>query len=202
MLVVGLTGGIGSGKSAVSAHFARLGVPVVDADDIARELLAPGQPALDEVVTAFGFDLLDADGVLDRARLRRIVLADPAQRRRLEAILHPRVRSEMRRRTGALDAPYCILSIPLLVETGQTGEVDRVLVVDCPESLQRSRVAARNRWTAGEIDAMIAAQATRAQRLQHADDVLLNDGEVDALYRDVEALHHRYLALSSGRDAP
>ncbi len=196
MLVVGLTGGIGSGKSTVAAHFARLGVPVIDADDISRALVAPGQPALDEVSAAFGTDLLDAHGVLDRARLRRIVLADPEQRRRLEGILHPRVRLEMSRRLGEIKAPYCILSIPLLIETGQTDRVDRILVVDCPESLQRSRVSTRNHWTAADIDAMIAVQATRSQRLQAADDVLVNDGDIESLQHNIADLHRQYLALS------
>jgi dephospho-CoA kinase len=196
MLVIGLTGGIGSGKSTVAAHFARLGVPVIDADAIARALVAYGQPALDEVIAAFGADLRRRDGTLDRARLRRLVLADPERRRRLEAILHPRIRAEMTRRLGEIEAPYCILSIPLLVETGQSGLVDRILVVDCPESLQRGRIAARNDWTTDEIDAMIAAQATRDQRRQAADDVLVNDSDLDTLHRNIEDLHRRYLELS------
>lgn len=200
MLVVGLTGGIGSGKSTAAARFAALGAPVVDADGIARALVAPGLPAFDEVVAAFGADVLDADGALDRARLRRLVLADPERRRRLEAILHPRVRAEMRRRIGEIDAPYCILAIPLLIESGQSDLFDRILVVDCPETLQRSRVAGRG-WTAAEIDAVIAAQATRERRLQAADDVIVNDGGLDVFERQVDALHHRYLALSSTDDA-
>lgn len=196
MLVVGLTGGIGSGKSTVAAHFARLGVPVIDADDIARALVDPGQPALDEVVAAFGTDLLDEHGALDRNRLRRIVLADPEQRRRLEAILHPRVRLEMSRRLGQVNAPYCIFAIPLLIETGQTDRVDRILVVDCPESLQRRRVATRKQWTAADIDAMLAAQATREQRLQAADDVLVNVGDIKTLHHNIEDLHRQYLKLA------
>lgn len=192
-LVIGLTGGIGSGKSTVSGMFSRLGVPVIDADEIARSLVAPGTEAFNEVITSFGAELVQADGALDRARLRRIILADAAQRRRLEAILHPRIRAEARRRVGELETPYCILSIPLLVESGQTDLVDRILVVDCPESLQRSRIAARNQWPHEEIDAVLAAQASREQRLARAEDVLRNDGDLSRLEDEVERLHRKYL---------
>jgi dephospho-CoA kinase len=203
MLVVGLTGGIGSGKSTVATSFAALGVPVVDADTIVRELVTPGEPAFREIVAAFGDDVIAPDGALDRARLRRIMLADAERRRRLEEILHPRVRAEIRRHVAALDAPYCILSVPLLIESGRDRyPIDRLLVVDCPEPLQRSRVAARDRWSPAEIDAMIAAQTTRERRLQAADDVLVNDRDLDALESQVQALHRRYLALSAAHDSP
>ncbi len=202
MLVVGLTGGIGSGKSTVAARFAAHGTPILDADTIARALVEPGQPALDEIVAAFGTGVIDAGGALDRAGLRRRILADPGQRRRLEAILHPRIRADIHRRLAGLDAPYCLLAIPLLVETGREHyPVQRILVVDCPEALQRSRLRARKGWTEAEIDAMIAAQATREQRLMAADDVIVNDAGLDSLEGQVDALHRRYLALSSGHDA-
>lgn len=203
MLVVGLTGGAGSGKSTVAARFAALGAPVIDADEVARALVEPGSPALAEIVAAFGAGILDPRGALDRAGLRRRVLDDPDLRRRLEAILHPRIRAEIRRRLAGLVAPYCLLVIPLLLESGREHyPVQRILVVDCPEALQRSRLQARSGWTDAEIDAMIAAQATRAQRLAAADDVILNDGGLDALEREVEVLHRRYLALSPGYDGP
>ena len=198
-LRIGLTGGIGSGKSTVSGRFAGLGVPVIDADEIARELVAPGAPGLAPVVAAFGTGILDEAGLLDRARLRRIVFADPARRRELEAILHPLVRQEIQRRVLEISAPYCIVAIPLLVETGQADLVDRVLVVDAPEALQRSRLAARAGWTEDDVEAAIRSQAPREARLRAADDVIVNDADLTALRQAVERLHARYLTLSAHR---
>lgn len=200
-LVIGLTGGIGSGKSTVAGLFADLGVPVIDADAIARELVAPGQPALAEIREAFGAGVINQDGRLDRDRLRRIVFADPDRRRRLEAILHPRIVHEIRRRIRLLRGGYCIVSIPLLVEAGLTGLVDRILVVDCPETLQRRRIARRDRLPAAEIDAVLQAQAGREARLRVADDVILNDRDLATLRTAVETLHRKYTALAakSGR---
>ncbi len=203
MLVIGLTGGAGSGKSTVAARFAALGVPVIDADEVARALVEPGSPALAEIVTAFGADILDPRGALDREGLRRRILDDPEQRLRLEAILHPRIRAEIRRRLTGLEAPYCLLVIPLLIESGREHyPIQRILVIDCPEALQRSRLRARSGWTDAEVDAMIAAQATRAQRLAAADDVIVNDGGLDTLESRVEVLHRHYLALSPAHDGP
>lgn len=196
MLVVGLTGGIGSGKTTVANCFAALGAPLIDADAIAHELVEPGSPVLNEVVDCFGPDVLTAGGRLDRTRLRHRVFTDAGERRRLEAILHPRIRAEIARRVRQLDAPYCIVSIPLLVEGGQTDLVDRVLVVDSPPELQRERIARRDGWPEEEIDGVLRAQATRAQRLRAADDVIVNDRDVDALRDAVAALHRRYLELS------
>lgn len=193
MLKVGLTGGIGSGKSAASDHFARLGAAVIDTDLLSRELVAPGQPALDEIKTAFGPDVLDADGGLDRAWLRQRVFADPAARKTLEHILHPRIRDEMLRRAERADAPYAVCVIPLLVETGQQSLVDRVLVIDIPVALQRARVAQRDGLDDSQIDAVLGAQVDREARLQHADDVLRNDGSLADLQRAVERLHAQYL---------
>lgn len=200
-LRVGLTGGIGSGKSTVSEYFARLGVPVIDADRIARALVEPGAPGLAQVVAAFGPGILDRAGRLDRARLRRIVFADPDRRRELESILHPLVRREIQERLQACSGSYCIVSIPLLLETGQADLVDRVLVVDSPEELQRSRIAARPGWTAEDADAAIRSQAPREDRLRAADDVIVNDADLPSLQQAVERLHARYLALSAGRPA-
>lgn len=197
MLVVGLTGGIASGKSEAARHFARLGTAVIDADQIARELVEPGQPALAEIVTAFGENLLLSDGSLDRAALGDRVFADPAARRRLEALLHPRIRTEMQHRLAATQAPYAILVIPLLVETGMTDLVDRVLVIDAPESLQRARLHARDKHDAQRIEQILAAQTDRNTRLAAADDVIRNDQDLEQLHLAVEALHQQYLALAA-----
>ena len=196
--MVGLTGGIGSGKSAVCRLFAQLGVPVIDADVVAREVVEPGQPGLEAIVEAFGEEVLGSDGRLDRARLRELVFSDPERRKQLEALLHPRIRAEMDRRIAAVEAPYCIRCVPLLVETGQSADVDRVLVVDVPVETQLRRTLARDGGRRATVQAII--EATRDQRLQVADDVLDNDGDLESLRRRVEMLHDRYLAAA--RDLP
>lgn len=195
MLIIGLTGGIGSGKSTVAGYFAQQGIPVIDADQLARELVAPGSPALLEIASAFGPDILLADGSLDRPQLRRLAFADPSQRRRLEAILHPRIYAEMRHRSQALEAPYCIWVIPLLLETGKTALTDRVLVVDAPESVQRQRVLARAGMDEDTLEAILRSQVSRNERLHAADDVIVNDADLSHLQQQVAALHHQYLAL-------
>lgn len=199
MLKIGLTGGIGSGKSAAAAYFAELGAPVIDSDQIARELVMPGSPALDEIVTAFGPEIIRQDGTLDRARLRRRVFADPFQRRRLEAILHPRIYADMHRRLALLQAPYCVLVIPLLLETGATAMVDRILVVDAPEALQRQRVKQRGGMEDDTLEAILRTQLTRAERLQAASDIITNDGDFDHLQQQVKTLHRHYLTLAGQR---
>ncbi len=199
MLVVGLTGGIGSGKSAVAERFQALGVPVIDADEAARAVVDPGTPGLARVRSRFGDQVVDADGRLDRRRLREIVFRDPAARRDLETILHPLIRTHMRSQLDTLRAPYAILAIPLLLETGQAGDMDRVLVVDCPERLQIERVCARDGIDPERARAILAAQASREQRLEAADDVIDNSGPPERLQPQVEALHRRYLALAAGR---
>lgn len=197
MLKVGLTGGIGSGKSTVAALFAARGVPVIDTDVIARELTAPAGLALGEIRTTLGDGVLQADGGLDRGALRRLVFSDANARRQLEAILHPRIRAQVEHALGTLQAPYALIVIPLLVETGSYRDVlDRVLVVDCPEALQIERVIARSGLSRGEVEAILAAQASRAARLAAADDVIENIGSTDDLQAAVAALHARYLALS------
>jgi dephospho-CoA kinase len=197
MYKVALTGGIGSGKSSASALFAALGVPIIDADVISHALTAPGGEALPAIAEAFGAELITADGALDRAALRRIVFADPAARRRLEAILHPRIRANMRADAEAAEGPYVILAIPLLLETGQTDLADRVLVIDLPRSQQIERVIARSGLDAAEVERIMASQVSRAERLAAADDIIDNSGPEEALWPQVEALHRRYLTLAS-----
>ncbi len=197
MLIIGLTGGIGSGKTAVSDRFAALGVPVIDADRLSRELVAQGQPALAEIAAAFGPAVLTAAGELDRAALGRRVFADPAARRRLEAILHPRIRAAMQERIATLTAPYVVLVIPLLLETGQTDLVDRVLVVDASSQRQRERVRQRDRLPDERIEQMLAAQVDRATRLAAAHDVIDNESDLATLDSAVAALHANYLKLSA-----
>ena len=193
---VALTGGIASGKSTVADLFADLGVPVIDTDLIARQVVAPGQPALEEIVARFGPGVLDAEGGLDRRRMRERIFADPEARRGLEAILHPAIRAEMERQSAAAGGAYQLLVIPLLAEGGRRDHVDRVLLVDVPEELQLERLAGRDRVTADQARASLEAQATRAQRLEIADDVISNTGPVDELRSKVAALHRKYLALA------
>ncbi len=202
MLRIGLTGGIGSGKSTVADLFAACGVPVIDADVIARELVAPGQAALSEILNAFGSDMLDTEGQLDRARLRAQVFNDATQRQRLEAILHPRIRTEMTARAAAQTSAYVLLVIPLLFETGQRDMVDRVLVVDIPEAMQRARVAARDQLSDAQMEAILAAQATRDTRINGADDVIDNRGNAVALEQQVNTLHQHYLQLATAKTSP
>lgn len=198
MFTVGLTGGIGSGKSTVANLFTELGVPVIDTDVIARQLTLPGGAALEAIRAAFGEDVILADGMLDRAALRRRVFADAVARRQLEAILHPRIRQMVEQALATLDAPYALIVIPLLVETGGYRDVlRRVLVVDCPEALQVARVMARSGLARDEVDAILAAQAGRAERLAAADDVIVNDASAAALRAEVTALHQRYLAYAA-----
>ena len=199
--VVGLTGGIGSGKSAVADLFAERGIAVIDTDAIAHALTVPGGAAMAAIRAEFGDGVANADGALDRAAMRAMVFADPSARRRLEAILHPMIRSESERQLLAsathADSPYAILMVPLLIESGDYRKrVNRVAVVDCAESTQIARVMSRNGIARNEIERILAAQATRAERLAAADDVIDNDGNLAALPPQIERLHRQYLALS------
>lgn len=195
-LRIGLTGGIASGKSAVADLFAARGVPVLDTDQIARDVVEPGTEGLAEVVTAFGTAVLGPDGRLDRRALRERVFAQPDDRRRLEAILHPRIRAELERRSAAAGGPYQVLVIPLLVEGAGQTRVDRVLVVDCPEDIQVARLVARDGGTGAAARAILAAQASRTQRLAVADDVIVNDGPREALAAEVGRLDALYRRLA------
>ena len=198
---VGVTGGVASGKSEVTRRFEALGVVVADADVAARAAVEAGSDGLAEVVAAFGDDVLDAQGGLDRAAMRRRVFAAADARRRLEAIVHPRVRALLRAQCEAAPGAYAIAAIPLLTEGGGREAypwLQRILLVDVPVEVQRARVMARDRVEAELAERMIAAQATRAQRLAIADDVIVNDGPLDALDRQIAALDRRYRALAAG----
>jgi len=195
-LVIALTGGIASGKGAAAECFIRSGVPVFDADVVARELVQPGTPALAEIAAAFGARMLTASGELDRRRMRELVFSDPAERRRLEAILHPRVREALQEAAGNCTAPYCVLVIPLLAEHRSDYDfVDRVVVVDVSPHVQIERLLLRDRCTREAADRSLAAQAPREQRLAIADDVIDNDGEKPALDPIIKRLHDYYLHL-------
>lgn len=201
VFIVGLTGGIGSGKSAASAMLGELGAAVVDADVIAHELTAPGGAAMAAIRSAFGADAIAADGALDRVAMRRLVFSDAAAKGRLEAILHPLIGAEIRRRSAiglASGAPYVVLVVPLLVESGvYRKRVARILVVDCAEDTQVARVMARNGMTSEEVRRIMATQATRAARLTAADDTVDNDSDMNNLRTQIEALHRKYLALAA-----
>lgn len=197
MLVIGLTGGIGSGKTAVCQLFEKLGVPIVDADVIAHELTQPDQPAVQKIIDIFGPDLLDKAGTLDRNKLRQIVFSDPDKRFELESILHPLVLVEIYTRIQTIDAPYCVVCIPLLLETDMTENIDRILVVDAPEELQISRTRERDILSLDEIRQIMSAQASREQRLKAADDVITNDSDMANLEKQVTVLHNTYLEMGA-----
>lgn len=194
---VGLTGGIASGKTLVSRLFARLGVPILDTDELAREVVAPGSTGLEAIRARFGAGVIDAQGQLDRRALRAQVFASTEARRDLEAITHPRIRELVEQRAATAGGPYQIHVVPLLVEAGRRASVDRVLVVDCPESLQIERLMQRDGGSREQAEAILAAQASRAQRLAVADDVITNDGDPRQVEQAVAALHARYLALAA-----
>jgi dephospho-CoA kinase len=197
--VVGLTGGIGCGKSKATEFFSALGADVVDTDVISRELTGPGGGAMAAIAAAFGPSYVHPDGSLDRARMRALVFAEPGDRARLEGILHPLIRAESLARIAASTAPYVVLVVPLLLETGNyVPLVNRVLVVDCDESQQIARVAVRSGLDKDEIGRIMRSQLPRAKRLAAANDVLANDADIETLRERVRALHERYLAASRG----
>ena len=196
-LRIGLTGGIASGKSMVADFFAALGVTVIDTDVIARQVVAPGEAALAEIRDAFGAAVILEDGSLDRAAMREIVFADPARRAQLEAILHPRIRAETMRQVEAVNDSYTIIVVPLLVESPMSQLMDRVLVVDCSEAAQLQRLLLRDGEDEAAAQRIIAAQASRAERLAIADDVIDNSGDPDKARAQAHALHETYLALAA-----
>lgn len=194
MRIVGLTGGIGCGKSAVAEMFARLGASVIDTDQIAHQITALGQPALTEIWKQFGQDYFLPDGNLDRSRLRRLVFSDAAAKKQLEALLHPLIKDEVRHRLKNVQTPYSIIVVPLLLETGAYREwVQRVLVVDCSEEQQVARVMARNGLSEDEVRAIMGSQISRTERLKLADDIIDNHDSQSALQQQVALLHQRYL---------
>ena len=197
MLRIGLTGGIGSGKSTVASLFVMRGVPVIDTDEIARSLTEPGQEAYEQIIQAFGDTILDQHHRIDRNRLRERVFDNADERRRLEAVLHPRIRATVKEKLSTLDAPYGIVIVPLLIESGFTDLVDRVLVVDTMENVQVKRTASRSGLSEAEIRKIMSAQATRAQRLQQANDVIENNGDRKQLEAEVERMHQWYLSLAT-----
>lgn len=194
--VVGLTGGIGSGKSAVSDRFAALGIKVVDADIASRVVVEPGQPALAAIAEHFGAELIDASGALDRAELRKRVFAEESERRWLEQLLHPLINEYIAAQLASATSAYAILAHPLLVETGQTRICSRVLAVDVPEALQLQRTMARDNNSEEQVRSIMDAQASRKDRLAAADDVIENDRDLDHLDQEVARLHKQYVDLA------
>lgn len=195
-LLIGLTGGIASGKSAVAELFVQLGAPVFDTDQIARDVVEPGTPTLARLVAEFGSEILDANGRLDRARMRARVFADPAQRKLLEAITHPAIREELAQRAQRAEGPYQIHVIPLLIESGRADLYDRVLLVDTSEEAQLERLLARDGSSPEQARQILAAQASREDRLDAADDVIVNTGTLQDLQQFVQTLHRNYTILS------
>lgn len=200
MLVIGLTGGIGSGKTMATDYLHHRGITIVDADLAARVVVEPGQPALQEIAEAFGEHVIRQDGTLDRAALRQTVFADPRQRQRLEAITHPRIAEEIRQQLAVSTSPYTVLVSPLLFESGQHHFADRVLLIDAPEADQKKRASQRDKVSEEQIAAIMAVQMSREQRRARADDIVLNNGSLQALHAALEQLHQHYLALAHDKD--
>jgi dephospho-CoA kinase len=195
-LVIALTGGIGSGKSSVAAILKELGAVIIDTDEIAHRLTAAGQPGAQAIGGQFGPDYLRKDGALDRERMRKLVFSDPQARKKLEAILHPMIRAEVNTTVREIAGPYIVIVVPLLIETGAYRDLaQRTLVVDCSEKEQMTRVMHRNELTADAVQAVMASQVSRAERIKHADDIIRNESTLAALRADVVALHRRYLDL-------
>ena len=202
MLTVGLTGGIASGKSLAASAFSALGVPVLNADLVAREVVAPGSPGLQQIRERFGDAFITPAGELDRRRMREHVFANAEARRALEAITHPAIRARLLQWRDAQRAPYCVLDVPILVESGLDALVDRILVIDAPADLQVQRLVARDGISQELAGQMLAAQASREQRLARANDVVVNAGPPEAVRTAVDRLHAFYLALAGGREQP
>ena len=200
MLRIALTGGIGSGKTTVSDYFRKLGVPVIDADETSHEVTQAGAPAVQQIVDVLGDSVLDHDGNLDRTALRNIVFGDTESRKQLESILHPEIRRRMNEAASRTQSPYCLFSIPLLIETSQHTSYDRILVVETSEDRRRTWIQARSDLTEIEITAILSAQVSDEQRRGAADDLLINDGGIDDLHARIDRLHQRYLALARGQE--
>lgn len=199
-MVIGLTGGIGSGKSAATAVFERLGIVVVDADVLSRVVVEPGKPALEKIAEHFGATIIGEDGTLNRSKLRELVFTTPSEKQWLEALLHPLIRLETEQRLRAATSPYVILSSPLLFETDQSNLVERVVLIDAPESVQLSRTSRRDNISVDAVSAIIRSQLPRHEKLTRADDVIMNDKDLAHLERSVKQLHDNYCLLAKERD--
>ncbi|MDD2050254.1 dephospho-CoA kinase [Pseudomonas putida] len=197
--ILGLTGGIGSGKSAAAQRFVELGVHLVDADQAARWVVEPGRPALASIVERFGAGVLQEDGQLNRAALRELIFRDPEQRRWLEALLHPLIGQEIFSYLAKAESPYAVFVSPLMVESGQFQRTQRLLVIDAPQELQIQRTLQRDQTSPEQVQAILKAQASREERLRHAQDVLVNDRDLTWLHSEVDRLHHFYLTLRGGQ---
>ncbi len=202
ILKIGLTGGIGCGKSTVTHLFAQLGTPIIDADHIAHQLVQPGQPALEKIEQKFGGTVINDDGSLNRTVLRNIVFSDPVKKQQLEAILHPLIYAQMQNQIKQCTAAYVILSIPLLLETHRQHFVDRILVVDCPLEQQIKRVKQRDQLSDQQIQAIIASQIPRQQRLYAGDDIINNSGKISDLAEQIKKLHNLYISPSFSQNHP
>ncbi|MHA6193109.1 dephospho-CoA kinase [Pseudomonas wadenswilerensis] len=198
--ILGLTGGIGSGKSAAAQRFVELGVHLVDADQAARWVVEPGRPALASLVERFGPGVLLEDGQLNRAALRELIFADADQRRWVEALLHPLIGQEIFSYLAKAESPYAVFVSPLMIESGQYQRTDRLLVIDAPQSLQVERTLLRDQTSPEQVQAILKAQASREERLRHADDILVNDRDIAWLHAEVDRLHNFYLTLRGGRE--
>lgn len=197
--IIGLTGGIGSGKSAAAKIFRELGVAIVDADTLAREVVEPGQPALQDIAAHFGKTILTSEGELDRAALRTIVFSNSEEKSWLENLLHPLIAELIQQRLNAAGSPYAILESPLLLETEQHKLVQRVLVIDVSKETQLARAVARDGSDAEAIKSIIASQIDRAARIQHADDLVSNEGDFEQLRESIEALHYKYMEMATAQ---
>ncbi len=202
MIKIGLTGGIGCGKTTVSNLFAEYNqnndedvVAIIDTDIIARQIVTPGTPAYQQIRDLFGDNILNKDTTINRAILRKLVFNNPDSRIALNKITHPAIQKEVQEKLGKLDVKYCIIVIPLLLETESDYKLDRILVIDCDESLQLSRTAKRDRISEQDVKLILQAQASRQQRLKYADDIISNNGDIDSLRKQVEQLHHLYLNI-------
>ena len=196
MLIIGLTGGIGSGKSSACNFFTQQGIPVIDADIIAHQLVKPESPALLEIIDIFGADFINSNGQLNRDKLRKEIFSDPHKKQQLEAIIHPRVFEEMQNQLANLNAAYCVLCIPLLLETEATDKVNRVLVIDVNEATQIKRVMARDKLSREQIQSIIDTQINRNDRLRLADDVISNNAQPEDFQQQLTLIHKKYLSIS------
>ena len=196
MLIIGLTGGIGSGKTTVSNLFAELDVPIIDTDKIARELAQPNQPAFIEITKTFGKGILNTKGEIDRKALRSIIFTSEESRLKLERILHPLIQREVQQTISTINSSYCIVVVPLLIESNDYKFIDRILVIDTPEDLQIQRTVTRDQVTESQVREILDAQVDRKTRLKAANDIINNDGDLDSLKKQVEELHQSYLLLA------